>query len=239
MSEIRQLTPTLGVVVAYGHILKPDLLTLPKLGMVNVHASLLPALRGAAPIVHAILQGFTETGVSIMQMEEGLDTGPVLLRAPTPIAPDETGGELTARLAELGALALVEALTLLASGTAQLEPQNHAAASYAPKLTHQNARIDWTGGVTAISRQARALDPKPGAWTTLGGAEIKLFGPQQADDPPAGSRPGVIVATDPALVVATGDGALQFLDVQPAGKTRMAAHAWVQGRAVAPGDQFA
>ena len=238
VEEMRELRPTLGVVVAYGHILKPQLLTLPTLGMVNVHASLLPKLRGAAPIVHAILEGLDETGISIMQMEEGLDTGPVLLRVPTPIAPDETGGELTARLAELGALALIEALTLLASGTARPEPQNHTAATHAPKLTRERARIDWTSPIIRISRQVRALDPKPGAWTTLSQMEIKLFGPQRADDPPPGTDPGTIVATDPALVVAAVDGAVQFLDVQPAGRTRMAAHAWVRGRVVQPGGRF-
>ncbi|HEX9581216.1 MAG TPA: methionyl-tRNA formyltransferase [Gemmatimonadales bacterium] len=238
VEELRQVMPTLGVVVAYGHILKPELLALPTLGMVNVHASLLPKLRGAAPIVHAILEGSDQTGISVMQMDRGLDTGPVLLRAATPIAPDETGGELTARLAELGALALVEALTLLASGTAKPEPQDHAAATYAAKLTREHARIKWTESVTAISRQVRALDPKPGTWTTHGHAELKLFGPQRADDPPSDAPPGTIVATDPALVVAAGDGALQFLDVQPAGRTRMAAGEWVRGRAVQVGDRF-
>ena len=238
VDALRSYTPDLGVVAAYGHILKPPLLALPPHGMVNVHASLLPKLRGAAPIQHAILQGLAETGVSIMQMDEGLDTGPVLLRVPTPIAPDETGGELLTRLAEVGALALVEALTMIASGAAAAEPQDQAQATYAAKITRELARIRWTDATDDLSRLVRALDPRPGAWCTLGGRELKLFGPQRADPPPAGTPPGRVIQTEPALVVATGDGALQFLDLQPAGRTRMGAHAWVRGRGVAMGDQL-
>ena len=238
LEALRSYAPDLGVVVAYGHILKPQLLALPPYGMVNVHASLLPQLRGAAPIQHAILQGQVETGVSIMQMDEGMDTGPVLLRVPTPIAPDETGGELSIRLAELGALALVEALGLIASGAATPEPQDHTQATYAPKITRESARIRWTAAAEDVARLVRAMDPRPGAWCTLGGQELKLFGPQPADRPPAGTPPGRVLETDPAFVVAAGEGALQFLDVQPAGRTRMAAHAWVRGRGVAKGDQL-
>jgi methionyl-tRNA formyltransferase len=243
VNQLRQLQPNLGVVVAYGHILKPELLAIPTHGMVNVHASLLPKLRGAAPIVHAILEGYAETGVSIMRLDEGLDTGPVLLRVPTPIAPDETAGELATRLAELGALALVEALTLIASGTARPEPQEHAAATYAPKITREFARIDWSRSAESIGRFVRALDPKPGAWTAFDGHELKLFGPRAVDAPPDNARAGEILVTDPALVVATGgaagaSGALQFLDVQPAGRTRMAASAWIRGRGIRVGEVF-
>jgi methionyl-tRNA formyltransferase len=238
LDELRALRPDLGVVVAYGHLLKPDLLSLPTHGMVNVHASLLPKYRGAAPITRAILAGETETGVSIMQMDEGLDTGPVLLRVPTAIAADETGGELTARLAELGALALVEALSLIASGTAEPEPQDPAAATYAPKITREAARIDWMRPPEQIARLARALDPKPGAWALLDGKELKLFGPLPAAATPEGVNPGAILATEPALVVAAHGGAIQFLDVQPAGRTRMAASDWARGRGVRAGDRF-
>jgi methionyl-tRNA formyltransferase len=240
LEALRSYQPDLGVVVAYGHILKPELLALPPYGMINVHASLLPKLRGAAPIQHAIIQGLSETGVSIMHLDTGLDTGPVLLRVPTPIAPDETGGELSARLAELGALALVEALTLIASGAAEPEPQDHAQATQAPKITRELARIRWTESGESIARLVRALDPRPGAWTELDGRELKLFGPQLAGPLPNTHHPtpGTVGETDPALVVATGDGALQFLDVQPAGRTRMAAHAWVRGRGVEKGQRF-
>lgn len=242
VATLRPLQPTLGVVVAYGHILKPELLRLPEHGMINVHASLLPRLRGAAPIQHAILEGYTETGVSIMQMDQGLDTGPVLLRVPTPIANDETGGELSARLAELGALALVEALALTTTGQATPEPQDHSQATYAPKTTRELAHIRWSDPAERVARQVRALDPRPGAWTTHEGRELKLFGPQPADPASTVHRhraPGTVLETDPALIVATGDGALQFLDVQPGGRTRMAAGAWVRGRGVRVGDRFA
>ena len=241
VAALRPLEPTLGVVVAYGHILRPDLLRLPPQGMINVHASLLPRLRGAAPIQHAILEGDAETGVSIMQMDEGLDTGPVLLRVPTPIAPDETGGELTARLAELGALALVEALALVAAGQAKPERQDDAQATHAPKITRELARIRWSDPADRVARQVRALDPRPGAWTTHEERELKLFGPQPADPASTvlGNRaPGTVIETDPGLIVATGQGALHFLDVQPAGRSRRAAAAWVRGRGVRIGDRF-
>lgn len=249
LAALRTLEPTLGVVVAYGHLLKSELLRLPSRGMINVHASLLPRFRGAAPIQHAILEGDSETGVSIMQMDEGLDTGPVLLRVPTPIAPDETGGELTARLAELGALALVEALALVAADQARPEPQDEQGVTHAPKITRQLARIRWSDPADRVARQVRALDPKPGAWTQHHDHELKLFGALPADPastipgsqaPPAPEprTPGTVLETDPALIVATGLGALQFIDVQPAGRTRMAAGAWGRGRGVRIGDRL-
>jgi len=239
LAELNALGPfDLGVVVAYGHILKPALLELPARGMVNVHASLLPLLRGAAPIEHAILEGFSETGVSIMRMEAGMDTGPVLHTVSTPIPPDETGGELSVRLAEIGALALIEALALLDVDAAQFAEQDHDQATYAPKITRELAHISWDQPAERVARQVRAFDPRPGAWTTLGGRELKLFGPLPADEWEVDEVPGEVVETDPAFVVATGDGALQFLDVQPAGRHRMAAKEWLRGRACKKGDRF-
>jgi methionyl-tRNA formyltransferase len=238
MDELRAIAPDIGVVVAYGHILKPDLLALPRLGFVNLHASLLPKLRGAAPIQHAILEGLEETGISIMQLEEGMDTGPVLQQVPTPIAEDETYGELSVRMAELGALALVEGLELIELGEAGWEPQDHAQATTAPKITRETAHIDWTHNAVDISRLVRAMDPYPGAWTELNGLQVKLFGPTGADPSADKGAPGQIVETRPAFVVATGDGALQFLDVQPAGKRRMAATEWVRGRGAKAGRRF-
>lgn len=238
LEALRSYQPDLGVVVAYGHLLKPELLALPQLGMINVHASLLPQLRGADPIRHAILQGLPQTGVSVIQMDAGLDTGPVLLRVPTPVAPDETAGELAARLAELGALALVEALGLIASGAARPEPQDPSLASYAPKVTRDLARVRWSEGAEEICRLVRAMDPRPGAWSTLRGREIKLFGPQVLQWPEAGAAPGLVLQTEPSLVIGTGKGALAFLEVQPAGRSRMPAQAWIRGRGVAPGDRL-
>ncbi len=239
VEQFGALAPDLGVVAAYGHILRPELLATPRLGMVNVHASLLPQLRGAAPIEHAVLFGLEETGVTIMQMDQGMDTGPILHQHATPIAPDETGGELGVRLAELGALALVEALTLLDSGTVEPVPQDASRATYAPKITRELTRITWKEPAAHVARRVRAFDPRPGAWTTLRGRTLKLFGPRAADEWETDEVPGEVVETDPAFVVAAGDGALQFLDVQPAGRHRMAASRWLRGRPVVKGDRLA
>jgi methionyl-tRNA formyltransferase len=165
-----------------------------------------------------------------------MDTGPVLHQVSTPIAPDETGGELTVRLAELGALALIEALTLIATDAAQPKPQDDSLATYAPKIKRDDARIRWDAGCETIARTVRAFDPKPGAWTTVNDQELKLFGPRPADEWETTEVPGQVVETDPAFVVATGDGALQFLDVQPAGRHRMAAADWLRGRGAVKGD---
>ena len=237
VAQLQELEPDLGVVVGYGHILRPALLALPPQGLINVHASLLPEFRGAAPIEHAILSGKTETGVSIMKLDAGMDTGPVCLRVPTPVAPDENAGELTTRLAELGALALIEALSLIASGAAEFEPQDDSIATYAPKLTPEMARIRWTDSAEEVARLVRALDPRVGARATHNGRMVKLFGPRPADER-GGGTPGEVIETDPALVVATGSGALQFLDVQPEGRQRMAAAAWIRGRGTIKGDRF-
>lgn len=238
IEQVRSVSPDIGIVVAYGHILKPELLEVPARGMINVHASLLPALRGAAPIEHAILEGFEQTGVSVMKIEAGVDTGPILHRLTTPVPPDETGGELTARLSELGALALVEALALIATGSAVRGHQDDAQATYAPKITRELTRIRWEEPASRIARQVRAFDPEPGAWASVRGREIKLFGPRPADDWVADDVPGQVLETDPAFIVATGDGALQFLDVQPSGSARMAATEWLRGRGATKGDRL-
>jgi methionyl-tRNA formyltransferase len=246
LTELRALAPDIGVVVAYGHVLKPDLLALPPRGMVNVHASLLPALRGAAPIAWAILQGLETTGVTIMQMEAGLDTGPILLQLPTPIAPDETGGELGERLAELGAQALVEALALLEQGALTPVPQDHARATTAPKLTRELARLRWDQPAEVVARTIRALDPRPGAWAqlaadgasgagTAGGLEVKLFGAWPRTEVGA---PGLVLPGDGALRIACGTGAVEVDEVQPAGKPRLSAADWIRGRGVRPGRRF-
>ena len=163
-TSLRRLEPDLGIVVAYGHILRPEILAIPPHGMINVHASLLPRYRGAAPIQHAILKGETETGISIMQMEAGLDSGPVLHRVTTTIDPDETSGALTVRLADLGASALVEALSLITGGLARPQPQDHTRATYAPKIDKEMARLSWERDATTLVRQVRAFDPWPGAY---------------------------------------------------------------------------
>jgi len=233
LAALRAAAPELGVVVAYGHILKPEVLAVPPLGMINVHASLLPRLRGAAPINWAILEGEAETGVTIMQMEAGLDSGPMLRRIATPIGPDETAGALTERLARLGAEALGGVVADLAAGRASPEPQDHARASFAPKVDRELARIDWTEPASRTANRIRAFDPAPGAWTSLGDTDLKCFSPRLHGE--AIGAPGSVMEAGPSLVVATGSGALQIGEVQPAGKSRMAAQAWLRGRPIAVG----
>jgi methionyl-tRNA formyltransferase len=235
---LRSLEPDIGVVVAYGHILREDVLRIPTHGMINVHASLLPKLRGAAPIQHALIEGFEESGVTIMQMDAGMDTGPILHQIETDIAQDETFGELHSNLAELGALALVEALTMIGLGRIEPRPQNEAGATYAPKIDRDTAHIVWTRSATQIARIVRAMDPTPGAWTTLDGSTVKLFGPVRSSWPLPDARPGQILASDEGLTVATGEGSLRFLDIQPAGRRRMSASDWLRGRGAEPGHIF-
>jgi len=236
LDRIRELAPDVGVVVAYGHILKRELLQLPRRGMVNVHPSLLPELRGAAPVEWAILNGLEKTGVSIMQLDEGLDSGPVLLQIPHRIDPDQTGGELSAHLAEVGAQALVEALALWERDALRPIPQDSARATYAPKLTRESAHIRWSEPADRVARLIRGLDPKPGAWTQLDGQEIKLFGPQLVEQRGA---PGEVLKADSRLLIAAGSGAVEVEEVQPAGKPRMRVADWVRGRGVKVGQRFA
>ena len=239
VAQVRALAPDVGVVVAYGHILKPDLLAVPRRGMINVHPSLLPELRGAAPVEWAILNGLEKTGVTIMLMDSGLDSGPILHQIPHHIDPEVTGGELSEHLSEMGAQALVEALALLETDGLRPRPQDHARATYAPKLTRAAARIDWTEPAARVARVIRGLDPRPGAWTELDGREVKLFGVRVLDEsgPPL-PLPGEVRTTGDRLRIATGQGAVEVEAVQPAGKSRMAAPDWVRGRGVQAGQRF-
>ena len=235
VAEFQALGTDIGAVVAYGHILPPELLALPRLGMLNVHASLLPALRGAAPIQWAILNGDEMTGVSIMQLEAGLDTGPVLHSIVTEVASDETGGELTERLAELGAAALIEALTLIEGGEAQPRPQDHSRATYAPKVSRQTARLDWGKDAASLARAIRAFDPEPGAWALLDGQEVKLFGARAAN---GSGEPGTILQSEKLLRIAALVGAVEVSEIQPAGKKRMPVSDWLRGVGGAASHRF-
>jgi methionyl-tRNA formyltransferase len=238
LAQLRALEPDVSVVVAYGHILPKAVIDLPRLGTLNIHASLLPALRGAAPIQAAIREGLAETGVTIMQMVPALDAGPMLLKQRTPILEDETAGELALRLSELGAMALIEALALIELGLAKPEPQGESAATYATKLSRESARVDWTRTAHEVGRHIRAYDPKPGAWGRLHDVEVKLFGARIA---PRGSTqsPGEVLAVDEVgLLVACGGGAVRVTAVQPAGKRRLSPSEWANGRGVAVGDRF-
>ncbi len=236
LAQIEALAPDLSIVAAYGHILPQKLLDVPKRGSVNVHASLLPALRGAAPIQRAILAGLTETGITIMQMDAGMDSGPILHQVATPIAEDETGGELSERLAELGAEALIEALTLLDEAGLEPRPQDQAKATFAPKIKREEERLDWSCQAVAVARKIRAFDPRPGAWTTGRGKELKLFGARAVERQ---GEAGAVLRADDELVIACGTGAVSVTEVQPAGRARMQVRAFVNGRGVAAGDRLA
>jgi len=233
LAAVQALAPEISIVVAYGHILPQPLLEVPRLGSVNVHASLLPALRGAAPIQRAILEGRSETGITIMQMDAGMDTGPILHQVTTPIAADETGGELTVRLAELGAEALVEALTLLEETGLPPVPQPHEGATMAPKIRRDEERLDWSCPADVVARKIRAFDPRPGGWTLCRGTELKLFGGRAEA---AQGEPGRVLEAGNVLRIACATGAVTATEVQPAGRGRMAARAFVNGRGVAAGD---
>lgn len=235
VNRLKELAPDVGVVVGYGHILRSELLRVPRRGMVNVHPSLLPALRGAAPIEWTILRGIESTGVTIMQMDEGMDSGPILHQLPHRVAPGTTAGELGAHLAEMGAQALIEALALWEQDGLKPVPQNPEHATFAPKLTRDLAHIDWSQPAAVVARQTLALDPRPGAWTTHEGREVKLFGARAI---PGNGTPGVVVEAAARLVVATGDGLLDVNEVQPAGKERMPASDWIRGRGTARGRRF-
>ena len=234
---LRVMQPDVSVVVAYGHLLPDEVINLPRMGTLNIHASLLPALRGAAPIQAAIRDGLDETGVTIMRMVRELDAGPVIHQARTPIQDDETYGELQMRLAELGAMALIEALTLMSVGAAKEVPQDSALATYAPKVTREMARIDWNRSGIEVARTIRAYDPKPAAYTSLNGADVKMFGASAVANS-SDAQPGTVLLTSDTLVVACGEGAVSIADVQPSGKTRMRASDWSRGRGVREGDRF-
>ncbi len=239
MASLRAREPDISVVAAYGHILKREVLDTPPLGSFNVHASLLPRLRGAAPVNWAIIRGHSETGVTIMRMVEQLDAGPMILKASCAISPDATAGALTARLAELGGEALLEALALIEAGAAVEVLQEETEASYAPKLSADDVRIDWSRPAEEIDRWIRGADPVPAAWTELGGLRVRVFVPRVVAAALA-AGPGVVVTADPrgGLEVATGSGVIGIGQVQPAGKRRMEAVEWIRGRGIEQGSRF-
>ncbi|MEA2765076.1 MAG: methionyl-tRNA formyltransferase [Gemmatimonadaceae bacterium] len=234
--SLKVLKPDISIVVAYGHILPQKIIDLPPMGTLNIHASLLPALRGAGPIQAAIHQGLTETGVSVMRVTPPLDAGPVLLQARTQIFDDETFGELQVRLSELGALTLIEALTLLSLGKAKERPQDDSRATYAPKVNRESSRINWKDSAIEISRLIRASDPKPGAFSETPKGDVKMFGPKVMDG--IKGKPGEVLKTTGELVIACGLDAIRISHVQPSGKSRMSAHDWARGRGTKVGDRY-
>lgn len=232
-AAFKALDLDVAVVVAYGQILPQVVLGAPRFGCVNVHASLLPRWRGAAPIHRAVMAGDEKTGVCIMQMEAGLDTGPVLTRAETDIAGSDTTLSLHDRLAEMGGDLIVEAIEGLAAGTLQADPQAEEGVTYAHKIDKAEARIDWSQEAMMVDRKVRGLFPFPGAWTTLDGERLKLLAGTRED---AVGEPGTVL--DDSLLVACGQGAYRIDRAQRAGKAAMDRNDLLRGFSVPKGARF-
>ena len=239
LEALAALRPDAVVVAAYGRILPPAILTLPRAGCTNVHASLLPRHRGASPIAHAILAGDPQTGISIMRMEEGLDTGPVYATTAVPIGPDDTCGTLTVSLAQRGAALLLDTMPGILAGTLQPTPQDDALATYAPLLDKDHGRLDFTAPAEELSRRVRAFSPWPGAFSHRGEQRVVVLAASAVPSSGVPAPPGRVTAAGrDGVVVACGQGALCLREVKPAGKHQMSAAAWVAGRGVAPGDSL-
>jgi methionyl-tRNA formyltransferase len=233
-AEFAALKADAAVVAAYGLILPPQILAAPRLGCLNVHASLLPRWRGAAPIQRAILEGDRETGITIMQMDAGLDTGAILLQQAVPIASTTTAGQLTDRLAALGGGLIVAALARLTAGELRPQPQPQAGMNYAKKLSRDEARLDWRGSAARLERQVRAFEPWPGAYFVAGiGGATERIRVLSAEVVPGAGAPGAVL--DARLTVACGEGALRPSRVQRAGRAAMETEALLRGFAIPPG----
>ena len=234
VSELRALAPDLIVVVAYGQILPKSVLDIPAHGCINVHASLLPRYRGAAPINKAIIDGETATGITTMFMDVGLDTGDMLVKRALSIGPEETAGELHDRLAVLGRETMEETLRQLCAGTLRREIQDDAQSTYAPMMKKEDGRIDWGRSATEVHNQVRGLDPWPGAYTSLNNELLKLARTRPEADGDA--SPGTVIAADREGVrIACGNGSLLVRELQLAGRKRLGAADFLRGCALEPG----
>jgi methionyl-tRNA formyltransferase len=232
-------TPDLGVVAAYGKLLPGELLRLPRFGMINVHASLLPKYRGAAPVHRAVIDGEAQTGVTIMQMVEALDAGDMLARVARPIRPDETSDVVERDLADLGARLLVETLDRVEAGTATAEPQDEGASTYAPRLTKEEGLVDWTLSATRIHDRVRGLYPWPHAYGYLDGARLILLKTHVVDDRTSAEPGKVVDVTRDAIQVATGHGGVIGIDeLQAEGKRPMRTRDFLAGRPLQPGGRL-
>ena len=255
VERLREEAPDLIVVAAFGQILSKEILDLPRLGCVNVHASLLPAYRGAAPIQWAVINGEEKSGVTIMQMDEGLDTGDILLQEEIPLVADETGESLYNKMAKLGGELLVKALPMIEQGTLTPVRQDDAASCYAPMLQKEMGNIDWTMPAVKIERLVRGLNSWPGAYTFMNGKMLKIWraevcgaggcggaasaAGEPSDVPAAGAEPGTVVGTDKKKIyVACGEGVLALTEVQYEGKKRMNTQAFLLGAKVEPGQKL-
>jgi methionyl-tRNA formyltransferase len=231
--------PDLIVVAAFGRILPPVILSLPPRGCINVHASLLPKYRGAGPIQWAIINGEMETGITTMLMDEGMDTGAMLLQETIPITPDDTAGTLSPRLAELGGRLLVKTITRLKAGTLVPRPQDSSRATLAPLLKKEDGAIDWALPATVLANRVRGLSPWPGAYTIVAGGDRWTIWRALALPGPVTNQPGVVVATtNEAIHVATGEGVLAVMELQSANSRRMAVSQYLAGHSIAVGLQL-
>ena len=242
LAKLTEFNPDLIVLTAYGRVLPAELINLPPHGTINVHASLLPKYRGAAPIQWAIINGETETGVTIMQMDEGLDTGDVLLAEKFPISPDDTAGSLFMKLAELGGTVLKKALAQLRANKLTPIKQDDSLATHAPLLKKEDGLVDWSRSAEQISCLIRGLDPWPTTYTTLSGKRFRLFTPQVVDltdYQDKGDAPGTVCRADHnGLVAKTGKGSLLIREVQPEGSKRMTVAAFLRGHPIKPGTRL-
>jgi methionyl-tRNA formyltransferase len=230
IEQIRALKPDVIVVMAYGQILPRDVLEIPEIACLNLHASLLPRWRGAAPIQSAIAAGDQGTGITVMYMAEGLDTGDILLQRTIDIRSDDTGGSLHDRLAQIAPDALLESLQMLAKGSAPPIPQDNTVATYAPKLKREDGKIDWSQPAETIERKIRAFNPWPGPFMELGGQNLKIFSASVVD---LKGEPADILRSKNQLIIAAGKGALLLDEVQLEGKRRMSAAEFLRGHALA------
>ena len=233
-ARLASLQPEAAVVAAYGRILPPDVLAAPRRGCLNVHASLLPRWRGAAPIQWAIAAGDRESGVCLMQMEAGLDTGPILALRRTPISPTETAERLQLRLAQLGGTMLGEELPFFFLGKLQPRPQPTEGVTLARLVTKEDGRLDWSRPAAELERRIRAFTPWPGGWTPLDGGLVKVW---RAEVVEGAAPPGTVLAARGTLEVACGQGALRLLELQPEGKRRMTAAEFLSGHRLRQGDR--
>jgi methionyl-tRNA formyltransferase len=231
-----KLKPDIAVVMAYGKILPPDILAVPKLGCVNVHTSILPELRGAAPIQWAIARGYKTTGVTLMQMDAGMDTGPILLQKTTAIGPEETAGELGARLAQMGADLLQEGLPLIERGELLPIEQDNSRATYAPLLTKADGLIDWSLPAEEIANRVRGFSPWPGTYTTRGGSRLLVTRARALEEENQDTPGRILSAQSGGIQVACGSGRLYVLAVKPEGKREMEISEFLAGHKVEPGE---
>lgn len=237
--QLRAMSADVAVVVAYGRILPKAVLDAPRTGCVNVHASLLPKWRGAAPIQWSIVHGDAETGVTLMQMNEGMDTGPILATASTAIERDDDAATLSGRLSQLGAELLRTELPRYVAGELTPRAQDDAAATMAPLLNKGHGRINWDQSAQAVHNQIRGMNPWPGAHTVLGERHIKVHRAIPSTLDPEGAAPGQVTALDPeGILVACAEGTLEIQELQESGRKRVDARAFASGRGVAVGDRF-